>query len=183
MEFCKTTLFESSSFRWQLSNFDNLDTLRKVFISWGGILVWAYPSVRPLRFAFDQERLEIGSWNLIHGMCMKNKRTHIFFLFRRTCHCRVMFLFQLLDYKPMRPCEPKYLENRLSYDCGIWHIDCVQGVHDLMNVWQNFVNIWLNYLPFPTLVFCIVTQPCEQNIWITPWARIMLSDIQFEYMM
>ena len=38
-------------------------------------------SVRPLRFAYGQERLEIGSWNLICVISMKNKRTCISFLF------------------------------------------------------------------------------------------------------
>ena len=36
--------------------------------------------VRPLRFANGQERLEIGSLNLIYGICMKNKRSRIFSL-------------------------------------------------------------------------------------------------------
>ena len=50
----------------------------------------------------------VGSWNLIHGMCMKNKRARIFFLFYRTCHCRIMplfILFQLFHCKPMESCE------------------------------------------------------------------------------
>ena len=50
--------------------------------------------VRGSYFAFGQERLEIGSLNLICGISMKNKRAHIFFLFRRTFHCRVMPLFR-----------------------------------------------------------------------------------------
>ena len=45
------------------------------------------------------------------------------------------------------------------------------------------MNIWLNYLPFLTLAFCVVKQTCEQNIWRTAWARIMKSGIQFGYMM
>ena len=36
-------------------------------------------SVRPLRFVYGQERLEIGSWNLVRGISMKNERTQIFF--------------------------------------------------------------------------------------------------------
>ena len=69
--------------------------------SWGGILVWASVSVRTsmcvsvhyalhtvwvhdvddleICFAYGQERLEIGSWNLICWISMKNKRTRIFF--------------------------------------------------------------------------------------------------------
>ena len=35
----------------------------------------------PLLFAYGQEWLEIGSWNLIHGISMKNKQSHIFFAF------------------------------------------------------------------------------------------------------
>ena len=38
--------------------------------------------VHPLCFANGQERLEIGSLNLIYGKCMKSKRTRIFFLVR-----------------------------------------------------------------------------------------------------
>ena len=45
---------------------------------------------------------------------------------------------------------------------NIWHIDCVQGVVDLVTFWQNSVNIWLNCLPFLTLAYCIVKQPYEQ---------------------
>ena len=44
--------------------------------------------------AYGQERLEIGSWNLMCGISMKNKRTRIFFLFCWTFHCRVMPLFR-----------------------------------------------------------------------------------------
>ena len=40
---------------------------------------------------------------------------------------------------------------------------CVQGVVDMINFWQNSVN-WLNYLPFLTLAFCVVNQPCQQNM-------------------
>ena len=56
------------------------------------------------------------------------------------------------------------MDNRLSYNHDIWHIDCVQNVDALINVQQNSVNIWLTYLRFPTLAFCIVMQPYEQNI-------------------
>ena len=45
-----------------------------------------------LCFAYGQEQLEIGS--LICGISMKTKRTGNFFLFHRTCHCRVMPIFQ-----------------------------------------------------------------------------------------
>ena len=40
-----------------------------------------YASICPLRFAYCQERLEIGSLNLIYGISMKNKGTHFFFFF------------------------------------------------------------------------------------------------------
>ena len=53
-----------------------------------------YVSIHPLRFAYGQERLEIGSWNLICGISMKNMRIHIFFIFCWTVRCRVMSLFQ-----------------------------------------------------------------------------------------
>ena len=35
-------------------------------------------SICPLCLAYGQEQLEIGSWNLINGISMKNKWTHIF---------------------------------------------------------------------------------------------------------
>ena len=66
-------------------------------------------SVHPLRFAYGQEWLEIGFWNLICEISMKNKRTHILFLFFcGTCHCRVMPLFHCVFtflYKPMELCQ------------------------------------------------------------------------------
>ena len=62
------------------------------------------------------------------------------------------------------------------------NIDCVQGVDDLIKFWQNSVNIWLNYFLFPTLAFFVVKHPCEQNIWRTARARIMISVLQFGYM-
>ena len=37
-----------------------------------------HPSVRPLCFAYGQERLEIGSGNSARRTSMKIKRTHIF---------------------------------------------------------------------------------------------------------
>ena len=74
----------------------------------GGILVWSSACVRPLRFAYGQERLEIGSWNLICGNSMKNKRTRIFFflfssdfslqsyaLFLRYFDCAIISLWNL----------------------------------------------------------------------------------------
>ena len=50
----------------------------------------------------------------------------------------------------------------VDHDTG--YIYCIQGVDDPINIWQNSVNIWLNYVPFPTLAFCIVKQPCEHSI-------------------
>ena len=49
--------------------------------SLGDILVWACPSVVcvALPFAYGQEWLEIGSWNSMCGISMKNKGTLIFF--------------------------------------------------------------------------------------------------------
>ena len=60
-------------------------------------------SVCPLHIAHGQQRLEIGSWNLIHEMCIKTKRAHICFLFRWTSHCRVMPRFR--HCWPMEPCQ------------------------------------------------------------------------------
>ena len=50
--------------------------------------------VCPLRLAYGQERLEIGSC-LICRISMKKKRTRIFC---RTFHCRVMYLFNIIFY-------------------------------------------------------------------------------------
>ena len=97
------------------------------------------PSICLLHVAHGQAWLEIGSWNLIFGMCMKNKRTHIFFSFPSD--------LSLLSYAPFS------------------------------------VNICLNYIPFPTLVSCVVKQSCQQNTWRTAWARILTSCILFGYMM
>ena len=30
------------------------------------------------------------------------------------------------------------------------HTACIQGADDLINYWQNSVNIWLNYIPCPS---------------------------------
>ena len=103
-----------------------------------------------LRIAYSQERLELGSWNLIYGISMKNKRTHIFFSFD-FCKC-----------KPMEPCEQ-----------NIWR---TAWADDLINFGQNSVNNWLYYFPFPILV---VKQSGQQNKWRTAWARIMISDIHY----
>ena len=53
----------------------------------------------------------------------------------------------------------------LELEHDIWQTDCVQGVDDLINFWQNSVNIWLNYLLLPTLAFCMVKQHCFQVIF------------------
>ena len=93
---------------------------------------------------------------------MKNKRTCIFFSFPSDFslqRCGPFSTFFQLSH-----CKPIYLEKHLSWDHDIWLTDCVQGVDDLINFWQNSVNIYLNYLPFPTLAFRVVKQPCEQNI-------------------
>ena len=138
--------------------------------------------------AYGRERLEIGSWNLICGISMKIWGPVFFFLFRWTFHCRALLLFRLFFFYTLPlyaygTLWTKCLENRLSKGHDIWLTDCVQSVDDLGNFWQTSLNIWLNYLPFPTLSFCVVKQPCKQNIFRTAWARIMISGIQFEYMM
>ena len=72
------------SFRREMSGLtmqpDKTDSERTVHFlcsqvrrSWGGILVWACPSVRRSHFAYGQELLEIGC-----GISLKNKRTRIF---------------------------------------------------------------------------------------------------------
>ena len=52
------------------------------------------PVCYTLRFAYGQERLEIGSWNLIYGISMKNKLTHIFVFFS------VRLILSLQSYVP-----------------------------------------------------------------------------------
>ena len=133
--------------------------------------------------AYGHEPLEIWSWNFVCGISTKIKRTLIFF-FRRTCRSRVIALFRrFLDFPivskwnlvnkiPLEPLElgPWYLAHRLCPRCR-WPDDLI---------WLYSLNIWLNYLPFPTLSFCVVKQ---QNMWRTAWARIMISGLQFGYMM
>ena len=65
---------------------------------WFGPLHGAWCVVPALCFAYGQELLEIGSWNLICGISLKNKRTHIFFLFHQTFCCRVMPFFRRVFY-------------------------------------------------------------------------------------
>ena len=95
----------------------------------------------------------------------------------RTCHCRVMplpFFDPFFDFYSVNQWN---LVNTISgqpLNHDIWHTDCVQGLDDLINFLSNSVNILLNYLPFQTLAFCVVKQPCQQNIWPTAWARIII---------
>ena len=122
----------------------------------------------PLCFACIQECLEIGSWNLVHGIGVKNKWTHIFYLFVGLVIAELCPFFDscIVNYGTL---WTKYLENCLSKDRDIWHTDCVQDV-DMINFWKNSVIIWLNYLHFPYLVYGIIMQPCEQNNWRTAWS-------------
>ena len=77
---------------------------------------------------------------------MKNKRNHIFFSLSLQSYAP-FFDFCIVNHGTL---STNYLENRLSYDLDTWHIECIQGVDDLIKFWQNSVNIWLNYLPFLT---------------------------------
>ena len=54
-------------------------------------------SVRGSDFAYGQERLETGSWNLIYRISMK-KEDPYFSLFRQTFRCRVMPPFRRVFY-------------------------------------------------------------------------------------
>ena len=49
---------------WYAPNFEEIEE-----VDW--VWFWASACVRLLHFAYDQERLEIGSWNLICGTTMK----------------------------------------------------------------------------------------------------------------
>ena len=135
---------------------------------------------------YDQERLEIGSWNLICGISMKNKRTRILFSFpldfSLQSYAPFSTCFRLSHCKSMEHCEQNISRTAWAR-VMIFGSHIVQYVDDLINVRQNSLNIWLNYLPFPIFVMSVVKQPCEQNIWITAWARIIIPGIQFGYMM
>ena len=54
----------------------------------------------------------------------------------------------------------------------------VVGIYPMYS--NPYLELW-NYHTFPTLSFCLEKQHCEQNIWRTAWARIMVSGIQFGY--
>ena len=143
--------------------------------SWGGILVWACPSVRGSHFAYGQERLKIGSWNLICGISMKNKRTCVSFF---SVELFVAELCPFLTFFWLSIVSLWNLVNKISRELDIWLTDFVPGVDDLINFWENSLNIWLNYLPFPTVI------PCSKaTLWTKSWPRNMISGIQFGYMM
>ena len=60
-----------------------MKTLRRHFGLLGlSVHTSVHQSIHGTNCVYGQERLEIGSWNLICGISMKNKRTSIFF---RTC--------------------------------------------------------------------------------------------------
>ena len=63
-----------------------------------------------------------------------------------------LFRFKYLTHKG--PCEQNIWRMAwatiMSFDHDIWHTDYIQDVDDLINFKRNSVNIWLNYLPFPT---------------------------------
>ena len=97
--------------------------------SWGGILVLASACIRasihPLSFAYSQERLEIGSWILICGISMINKRTHIFFSFPsdfslQSFDTPIISLWNLVNKISGEPLElgSWYLTHRLCPRCG-----------------------------------------------------------------
>ena len=150
-------------------------------------------SVHGSHFAYGQKWLEIGSWNLICGISMKSKRTSIFFsLFHSGVFIEGLYpFFNVFFFFYFAIINLQNLVNKISrepLELGSWYLayrlcHCVQGLDDLINFWHNSETIWLIYLPFPTLAFCVVKQPCEQNIWRTTWARIMISGEQFGYIM
>ena len=104
-----------------------------------------------------------------HSVERYRSMVHCFFLFLRTCRCRVTALF-LLSY-----CKLLELNTCISSRTawarlkifGSQIVSIVIYVDDLINFWQNSVNIWMNYLPFLTLSFYVVKWHCEQNIWRT----------------
>ena len=94
-------------------------------------------------------------------------------------------LFRLWHWTHKGPCEQNIWSTpwaRIMIFCML-HADCILRENDLINFGQNYLHNWLDYLPFPTLVFCVVKQPCEQNILRTTWTRIMISGVQFGYIM
>ena len=66
-----------------------------------------------------------------------------------------LFPFSYLGILPIKDLVNKI--SREPFELGSWYLatDCVQGVDDLINIWQKSVNTWLNYLSFPTLSFCV----------------------------
>ena len=94
--------------------------------SWGGILVWACPSVRltvcpsvrpsvtPYVGCKTRERLELGTWNFIYSISTKNKRTRIFF-FGRPLYGKVMPLFRLSHKNLVNTITWERLELGFSY--------------------------------------------------------------------
>ena len=127
--------------------------------------------VRWSHFAYGQERLEIGSWNLICGISMKNRDPYFFFfsvgLFVAELCPFFDVSFWFCHYKPMN------LVNKISgepLELGSWY---------LAN--RLCPTNWI-ISPFRFWHF-VVKQSYQQNIWRTAWARIMASVIQFRYMM
>ena len=52
------------------------------------------------------------------------------------------------------------------FELGSWYLAyrlCPRCIYPI-NFRQNFENVWLNYVPFYILAFCIVKQHCEQNV-------------------
>ena len=95
---------------------------------------------------------------------------------------KIMWLFNwIISLSPFLTYVNKISWEPLVLGLWFWLTDCVQGVDDLINFWQISVNIWLNYLPFPTLAFCTVKQSHQQSIWWTALAGIMTADILFGY--
>ena len=82
---------------------------------------------------------------------MKNKRTGIFFF------SVGLFVAELCPF----------FDDFLTFAIiSLWNlVNKISGeLLELGYVWQNSINIWLNYLPFPTLAFCTVKQSCQQSI-------------------
>ena len=123
--------------------------------SWGGILVWACPSVCPsVRLSVclsvtlfgsweTQEPLTLESWNFIYGIYMKNKQTRIFFFLRPSCRSGVMPLYRLCMNNLVSRISEKPLRLGSWYLAYSYRPRC-RWTDQLLNVFRKF---WVELFP------------------------------------
>ena len=134
----------SSLFRWWVWPLACLSrwVIQGLRRSWGGILVWACPSVCPSVTLFGswetQEPLMIESWNFIYGIHMKNKRIRIFFSLRQSCHSGVMPLFRLCMNNLVSRISEKPLRLGSRYLAYSYRSRC-RWTDELLNLFRKFL--------------------------------------------